>query len=134
VYNRASDSRDKIIRSYQKSPESKEIFLQQKRDYHNDRLAEFVENSNEPVRIVEYKGRLIQKVDPIYLDPESNLIKAHFYASQKKFMGIFYPTFWVNTIVIWLMGIFFYIILYYRGLRKLLDAFENLNRKYSPKE
>ena len=86
IYNRANDKRDDIIRSYQKSPENKERFIQQKRDYHNDRLAEFVENSNEPVRIVEYKGRLIQKVDPIYLDPESNLIKAHFYAPQKNFI------------------------------------------------
>jgi len=131
IYNRASDRRDKIIRSYQKSPENKEKFIQQKRDHHNDRLAEFVENSNEPVRIVEYKGRLIQKIDPIYLDPESNLIKAHFYAPQKKFIGAYYKTFWVNTIIIWLMAIFFYIILYYRGLRKLLDAFENLNQRFS---
>ncbi len=134
VYNRASDNRDKIIRSYQTSTENKETFIQQKRDYHNDRLAEFVENSNEPVRIVEFKGRLIQKIDPIYLDPESNFIKAHFYAAQKKFLGVYHPTFWVNTIVIWLMSIFFYILLYYRGLRRLLDAFENLNQRLNKKE
>ncbi|MGD2033434.1 MAG: ABC transporter permease, partial [Bacteroidales bacterium] len=131
IYNRASDRRDEIIRAYQKSPESKEKFIQQKRDHHNDRLAEFVENSNEPVRIVEYKGRLIQKIDPIYLDPESNLIKAHFYAPRKKFLGVYYKTFWVNTLIIWLMAVLFYIILYYRGLKKLLDAFENLNRKFT---
>ena len=134
IYNRASDKRDDIIRSYQKTPENKEKFIELKRTHHNDRLSEFVENSNEPVRIVEYKGRLIQKIDPIYLDPESNLIKAHFYAPRKKFLGIYYKTFWVNAIVIWLMALFFYIILYYRGLRKLLDAFENLNNRFVNKE
>ncbi|MBN1599684.1 MAG: ATP-binding cassette domain-containing protein [Bacteroidales bacterium] len=131
VYNGANDERDKIIRSYQRTPEDKEKFIQIKRDYHNDRLAEFVENSNEPVRIIEYKGRLIQKLDPIYLDPQSNFIKAHFYAPQKKFFGVYYKTFWVNTIVIWLMSLLFYFILYKRGLRKLLDAFDNLSRKYN---
>jgi ABC-type multidrug transport system ATPase subunit len=130
TYNRANDERDKIIRSYQETPEDKELFIQLKRDHYNNRLEEFVENSNEPVRIVEYKGRLIQKIDPIYLDPESNLLKAHFYAPQKKFFGKYYKTFWVNTLVIWLMSIMIYIVLYFRGLRKLLDVFENLNRRY----
>jgi hypothetical protein len=127
TYNRANDERDKIIRSYQSTDEAKELFIQLKRDHYNDRLEEFVENSNEPVRIVEYKGRLIQKIDPIYLDPENNLLKAHFYAPQKKFFGNYYKTFWVNALVIWMMSIGIYIVLYFRGLRKLLDAFENLN-------
>lgn len=133
AYNKASDDRDEIIRSFQKTPQDKDRFIQLKRDYYNDRLAEFVENSNEPVRIVEYKGRLIQKIDPIYLDPESDLLKAHFYAPRKKFFGTYYDTFWVNTIVIWLMSILLFLILYYRGLRKLLDAMENLNQRYIDK-
>ena len=131
VYNRANDDRDNIIRSYQKSPEEKEEFINLKRDYYNDRLAEFVENSNETVRIVEYKGKLIQKIDPIYLDPEHNLIKAHFYAPQKKIFGVYYSTFWVNTLVIWLMSLMLYLVLYFRGLKKLLDLFGNTNRKIS---
>jgi len=134
VYNRFSDRRDKIIQSYQQSPEEKEKFIQLKRNFYNDRLAEFVENSNESVRIVEYKGHLIQKIDPIYLDPEPNLIRAHFYAPQKKVFGTFYSTFWVNTIVIWLMSLILYIILYFRGLRKLMEVFDNLNRRYIAKK
>ncbi len=134
AYNTASDARDKIIRTFQKTPEDKERFIQLKRDHYNDRLAEFVENSNEPVRIVEYRGQLIQKIDPIYLDPESNFIKAHFYAPRKKLLGRYYDTFWVNTIVIWFMSLLFFLILYFRGLRKLLDKLENLNQKYLEKK
>ena len=50
-----------------KTPEGREAFTELKRRYHNDKLAEFVENTNEPVRIVEYDGELIQKIDPVYL-------------------------------------------------------------------
>lgn len=134
AYNKASDERDRIIRAFQETPQDKERFIQLKRDHYNDRLAEFVENSNEPVRIVEYKGHLIQKIDPIYLDPKSNLIKAHFYAPRKKFLGKSYDTFWVNTIVIWFMSMLFFLILYFRGLRKLLDTMENINQKYLEKK
>jgi ABC transport system ATP-binding/permease protein len=129
VYNRANDKRDQIIRAYEKSPEEKALFIQLKRDYYNDNLAEFVENSNEPVRIVEFKGKLIQKIDPIYLDPENNLIKAHFYAPQKKIFGTYYTTFWVNTLVIWIVSLIFYIILYFRGLKKLLEILEYSSKK-----
>jgi ABC-type multidrug transport system ATPase subunit len=129
TYNRANDERDQIIRSYQRTPEDKERFIQLKREHHNDRLEEFVENSNEPVRIVEYKGRLIQKIDPIYMDPETDLLKAHFYAPRKKLFGIYYKTFWVNVFVIWMMSLVIYLVLYFRGLRKLLDFFENLNQR-----
>lgn len=129
IYNRANDKRDQIIRSYQKSDSEKELFIQLKKDHYNDKLAEFVENSNEPVRIIEFKGKLLQKIDPIYLDPESNLIKAHFYAPQKKLFGVFYSTFWVNTLVIWLMSALFYLLLYFRGLKRLLDYLENFNNK-----
>ncbi len=134
AYNKASDNRDKIIRTFQSTPEDKRRFIQLKRDYYNDRLAEFVENSNEPVRIIEYRGHLIQKIDPIYLDPESNFIKAHFYAPRKKVFGRSYDTFWVNTMVIWFMSLLFFLLLYFRGFRKLLDTLENLNQKYFEKK
>ena len=126
AYNKVNDEKDKIIRSHQANKELKEEFLERKRMYYNDKLAEFAENTNEAVRIVEYKGRLIQKIDPIYLDPESGFIKAHFYSPRKLMFGRYYSTFWVNTIVIWFMSLIFYIILYFRGLRYLLALFENV--------
>ncbi len=134
VYNRASDARDKIIQSYQQSVEEKDHFIKLKQDFYNDRLAEFVENSNESVRIVEYKGHLIQKIDPIYLDPESFLIKAHFYAPQKQVFGTYHATFWVNTAVIWFMSLLLYLVLYFRGLKKLLDTIECMNLRYLSKK
>lgn len=132
-YNKVNDERDKIIRNKQKTEKDKNSFIELKRRYHNDKLAEFVENTNETVRIIEYKGRLIQKIDPIYLNPESSLIKAHFYAPVKQIFGKSHKTFWVNTIVVWLGSLMLFIILYFRGLKRLIDAAENFNNKYGKK-
>ncbi len=130
AYNRACDKRDGIIRDLQKTPDEKNAFLKLKREFHNDKLAEFVENTNEVVRIVEYKGNLYQKIDPVYLDPENKCIKAHFYAPRKQFLGRYYSTFWVNTFVIWAMSIILFIILYFRLLKKGIDFIENISNRW----
>ena len=103
-------------------------------DFDYDKLAEFVENTNETVRIIEYKGRLIQKIDPIYLDPEPVFLKAHFYAPRKWLFGKYYSTFWVNTLVIWAMSVLFFTILYFRGLRHALNFFDTIKIAVKPRQ
>jgi len=131
VYNKANRERDNIISSLQKTPEAKQEFLRLKRTSNNERLEEFVTNSGETDRIVEYEGRLFQKIDPIYMDPEGKFIKAHFYAPHKKLFGHYYPTYWVNIGVIWLMTIMLYIALHFRLLRKLIDRSNRWGEKRS---
>ncbi len=87
IYNNANDNKDDLIRELQKTASDKDNFLELKRRYHNEKLTEFVENNNELDKIIEYKGKLYQKMDPIYLDPESGFIKAHFYAPRKMVFG-----------------------------------------------
>jgi len=109
-----------------RSSEDKEYIAHLKRVHHNDCLEEFVTNKNEFKRIVEYKGELIQKTDPIYLDPMQKFVKAHFYAPRKQIFGTYLPTIWVNIIVIWFMSVLLFIALYFRLLKRLLDYFENI--------
>jgi ABC transport system ATP-binding/permease protein len=109
-----------------KSKEDQAVTSELKRKYSNESLEEFVTNKSEYAYIVEYKGKLIQKTDPIYLDPMNPFIKAHFYAPRKMIFGEYYKTIWVNIIVIWLSIALMYLALYYRLLKKLLDMFENL--------
>ncbi len=130
AYNQINDKKDKMLRSFQMTAADKEAFIELKRRHHNDKLAEFVKNSNESVRIVEYKGKLIQKISPIYLDPEPGFVKSHFYAPRKMLFGGYYSTFWVNVIVIWFMSLISYVILYYRGLRRLLNFFDSVGIMY----
>ena len=72
---------------------------------------------------------MIQKRDPIYLDPTHKFVKAHFYAPRKMIAGTFVPTIWVNIMVIWLMTIGLYILLYHRVLKKFLDFMERISSR-----
>ncbi len=131
IYNNANDNKDNLIRELQKTQSDKNNFLKLKRTYHNEKLTEFVENNNELVRIIEYKGRLYQKIDPIYLDPEPGFIKAHFYAPRKMVFGTYYSTFNINAIVIWCFSLLLYLILYFRLLKRFLDLLEQLSPRLS---
>lgn len=131
IYNNANDNKDNLIRDMQRTPSEKDHFIELKREYHNEKLTEFVENNNELVRIIEYKGRLYQKIDPIYLDPESRFLKAHFYAPRKMIFGRFISTFIVNTMMIWIFTIVLYLVLYFRLLKRVLDCMEDLSSKWS---
>lgn len=124
IYRQAFRESDEIKQGFE--PEELHAL---KRNHHNRSLEEFVTNKNEFEKIVEYNGKLIQKTDPIYNDPRSKFIKAHFYAPRKMVFGSFMPTIWVNVIVIWVMTFILYALLYFRALKKLLDFFENFSWK-----
>jgi ABC-type multidrug transport system ATPase subunit len=94
------------------------------RKYSNNSLEEFVTNNKSFDYFTETKGDMIQKRDPIYLDPTNKFIKAHFYAPRKMIAGIFIPTIWINIMVIWTMTFGLYILLYFRVLKRLLDFME----------
>lgn len=120
--NNAKDKKDILITQAQ--ADNNEAFLRLKAQHFNEALEEFVTNANETDKILEYKGEIIQKSDPIYMDPESNFIKAHFYAPYKKIFGLEVDTFVVNTLVLWVMTIMLYLVLYFRLLKKLLESGE----------
>jgi len=125
LYNRANEIKDSIETHLINI--DREAYFEQRRKYANDKISEFVKNTTETVRSVAYKGKLYQKIDPVYLDPEFPLIKAHFYAPQKRLFGQLVSTFWVNIIIIWLMTIGLYIVLYFRLLKRFLDSFEQMS-------
>ena len=121
VYNLANSKKDKRIRDLQKK--DNEAYQRSVRIYQNDQVEKFVINDSEKNKpIVEYDGRLIQKIDPIFMDPKSRFIKAHFYAPRKMFFGKYKSTFWINILVLWVMTIFLYFALSFRLLKKFLDS------------
>jgi len=125
LYNKASNEKDRLISSQQQTLKGREDFLNLKRNYYNESLSDLVRNSGEVDRIIEYRGNLIQKVDPIYLYSDSKLVRSHFYAPAKQIFGFFVNTFWVNILVIWFSSVALYLILYYRLLKRGLDSLEN---------
>jgi ABC transport system ATP-binding/permease protein len=126
---RAGELKDALITKL--NTENSQAFLKLRDDYANQSLEEFVTNKNETVRIIDYKGEIIQKLDPIYNDPKSNMIRAHFYSPVKRIFGSPVDTFTVNILVLWVMTIVLYFALYFRVLKRILDSGEVvLGKKY----
>tara|TARA_B100001939_G_scaffold146983_1_gene127362 strand:- start:605 stop:1477 length:873 start_codon:yes stop_codon:yes gene_type:complete len=109
-----------------------------KTKYNNHSLEDIVTSSNTLKFITEGETSLIQKSDPIFLDPyTNNYLGAHFYAPSKFLGNIKLDTFYANILVIWFMTIILTISLYYDLLRKLLEGsgliFKILSNKLSKK-
>lgn len=120
--NSANDRKQAILTNLQ--AEDSEGFLKLRDMYTNESLEEFVTNKNETQKVVDFKGEIIQKMDPIYMDTKHNFVKAHFYAPEKKVFGLELDTFVVNVIVLWVITIIFYFILSFRLLKRFLDSGE----------
>lgn len=122
-FNRANNLRDELIHSFQETKEEKEAFLKLKRESTNENLTTFVRNSNSLERIIEWKGQLVRKIDPIYLNPENGFVKAHFYAPNKKLFGYYVDTYWINILVMWVYNLLLYLSLHFRLFRRLIEYF-----------
>lgn len=123
LYNKANQLKDQRIQEFQATEEGKQAFLKLKSGHYNEDLAELVKNSNEINRIIKFRKELIQKIDPIFLDPTRPFIKAHFYAPQKRLFGRYYNTFNVNVGVLWFMTILTFFLVYFRALHHILQFF-----------
>ena len=128
MYNKSSEQKDRLTAGITAANPDSLLILKSR--YHNLSLADMVKNSNEMYRIIEYKGKFLQNYHQVYKDPEHPLIKAQFYAPVKQFFGRYYPTIWVNIMVIWGFNVFFFVALYFRWLPKMLGVFQK--RRYFP--
>jgi ABC-type multidrug transport system ATPase subunit len=99
----------------------REWLRSQKNKHHNQRLAEIVKNSLEVQNIYETDKELIQKKDPIFMDPLSEWGRAHFYAPVKIIKGYEIETFWFNVVTIWIGIAILYYVLVFNLLKKLLS-------------
>jgi ribosome-binding factor A len=119
--NKARAEKDKIYQNL--SEEKKQQFNQLRNDYENEALTQMMQNSNDlGPKCLEKDGELIQRVDPVYLNPSNNFGRAHFLAPNKKMFGILIPTFWFNIFVVWFMSLTLMLTLYFDVLKKLLDV------------
>lgn len=122
--NRAKidEKTNEIIEKY-----GKEKYLALLNDNKNESLTQFVTNKTDLTKLIESDNRLIQKSDPIYLDPyDVGFFKAHFYAPRKRLFGSYISTFAGNLMVIWGMSILLIVTLYFDLLKKILDGIEKL--------
>ncbi len=129
-YNAADKKRDAIIRNATKTAEGEKEFEKFKETYQNEAIAELVKNTTEQHRIVRSGNRLVQKIFPIYKDPDpAHLVdfNAQFYMPSKHFLNQNIDTLQFNLGVIWSMTILLSIALYYEILRKIVDGLGNIS-------
>ncbi len=122
TYNDYSDSLDMYIAKIgdKKFKESQDEFM-------NESLQDLVTNRTEVQKILITEDELIQKDDPLYIDPiGTRFLDTPFYAHKKYFFGIGIDTFWANVIVLWLMTIALIIALYFDLFKKFLDFGERI--------
>ncbi len=104
----------------------KDAMLLLKQRYYNNQIADVVTNKNEIVKIIETGSELVRKKDPVFMKPESNIGRAHFYAPVKIINNQQVETIWFNIIFIWLTSTILYFALLADVLRKLMNYFENI--------
>jgi len=126
-YNEANSIKDQYVTRLESA--DKEAFVRLRNEYYNNSLEELVTFKNESQKLIDYKGEIIQKLDPVYMDPASKCIKAHFYSPFKMLFGYRLDTYLVNIIVIWLMTLVLYLVLYFRVLKLILNSGEKLFRR-----
>lgn len=103
--------------------------LEFKNHYYNEDMADLVKNVNTKDRILEYKGELIQQINPVFNDPKQTGLlnyRAHFFAPTKNLLGMRFDTYYFNILVIWVVTFLFYILLYFEALRKFLNLFSKV--------
>ena len=91
-------------------------------DNENESINELVTNKREVDKIISTEDELIQKADPIYMNPsEYSFFNTPFYSSSKFLFGVEISTFWANCLILWIMTIITGIALYYNWLKKFID-------------
>lgn len=107
----------------------KEGFLELKKDYSNKSLKNIVTNRAELHKVYHAGTAFIRKKDPIYMEPYSDYMRAHFYAPIKKVFGEKIDTVWFNVAVIWLITGILYLTLLKNTLKKVLKIFSGDRKK-----
>lgn len=132
IYNKAVAARDRLMMDKESDKGAEYNLNDYKNRYFNESLADLVTNISEKNRIIEYKGELIQQINPVFLDPKPKSIidyRAHFFAPNKYLLGAWVSTYWFNVLVIWIMTLFLYITLYFEVLKRLVNSFEKMSGK-----
>jgi ABC-type multidrug transport system ATPase subunit len=122
AYKQAEQAKEKRIAAMTATDHDRAAYFAMLDAHRNESLAEFVTNKNDVNVIVESGGELVQKSDPVYLEPvHRGFFDAHFYAPMKWFFGYRLPAAWANMMVLWGMSLLFALALYVNFFPKLME-------------
>ena len=134
---KALNEREVLVDSLTNTANERVAFDDLRTTYVNKAVTDAVKNISSVDRIVEYDGRFIQKIYPIYITHHKPRyyfdFSANLYQPTKHFAGSSIDTLVFDLLVIWSMTVFLAVALYFDLLRKLVKTLEN-RRKYRRKE
>ena len=119
----ASNLKEQKIRELTNTPGKRKEYELLKKSYTNDQVSSIALNNKVTHRIIEENGELIQKIYPVYMDPDPHHFldfTSQMYQPVKYFAGFYIDTLLFNSIAIWLMSLFLIIALYFEWLKKIV--------------
>ncbi len=136
LFNKTDELLDQKKKEHTETNEQREAFNELKQQSFNFELERFVRNSNNifSKQIIEHKGKLIQKSDPIFKEPQNNYFLSHFLSPHKKLASFKVDTLWANTIVIWLFNLILFLILYSGIIKFILNNSGEFYSRYRKKK
>jgi ABC-type multidrug transport system ATPase subunit len=124
-HNAAQTKKDQVVQRLMSDLGGREAYDQYRYRHQNQAITDLVTNTSDLIRIAETDNQLVQKIYPIYQDPDPSHIvdfKAQFYVPNKHFLNTNISTPWFNVLVIAAMIYLGIVALYFDWLRKLLDG------------
>lgn len=121
----ARQSKDSIYNALTDSLGSNEVYSLKQRNY-NKAMADWLLNNNEVNKFLETNNRIIQKYEPIFMIPNHNWGRAHFYAPVKRFNNQLVDTIWFNLAVIWLGSLLLFVTLQINLLGGIISYVESI--------
>ncbi|MBS1558608.1 MAG: ATP-binding cassette domain-containing protein [Bacteroidetes bacterium] len=126
IYNENVNLIEKKMAFYEKSGIN---INQEKNTYYNESLSDLVKNVSVKERLLEYDGKLIQQINPIFQEIKPTSVvdyRTAFFLPEKNLLGTTVSTYLFNILVIWCMAAVCYLALHREWLRKLVDLFGNM--------
>jgi ABC transport system ATP-binding/permease protein len=122
TYRTAERDKETLIASMTSTPELRSTYFTLLDHQRNESLADHVTNKNDVNVIVETNNELVQKSDPVYVEPqEGSFFGAHFYAPVKWVFGMRVQTLWANVAFIWVMTALLALTLKFNVFPKLIE-------------
>ena len=134
--NKALLEKENMVSVLTSSPEKLAQYDLLRKQHQNKAVSAAVKNMTTPNRVVEYDGRLYQKIYPIYFDDHKPAhffdFSANLFQPTKHFAGRLYDTLYFNLSIIWCMTLFLFVALYFDLLKKFILLFDQ--RKYRKRD
>ena len=128
-HNAAQTKKSQHVQQMIQKLGSREAYDEYRYKHQNQSITDLVSNTADLIRIAETDNKLVQKIYPIYQDPDPNHMvdfKAQFYFPSKHFLNTTISTPWFNVLVIGCMIYLGIVALYFDWLRKLLEGGDRL--------